>query len=207
MSRHRPVLHTHTLSRQQTEQGCKVSGDSEQSNRDLACCWDSCVTFEPLCPREASVCSLRAGQDNFRCARRSGDGRWQAHLDTLVLHELHTGASVFSSAPISPEQRGRTNLERMQQHADLAWLFGGAALPLALLAERAGTTTANAGSIHHTQACIGFSTLLMRDQLLVGRAPQRAVGLERKVLAGETARFPGQAHLRRSRARGRSRVR
>jgi hypothetical protein len=81
----------------------------------------------------------------------------------LVPDKLHTGAPVLSAAPISPEQRCWTNDERMEQHADLARLFGGAALPLALLAERAGTTTANAGSIHHPQTPIGFSALLMRD--------------------------------------------
>ncbi len=38
-------------------------------------------------------------------------------------------------------------------------------------------------------------------------AAQRPIGLEGKVLAGEAARFPGQAHVRGSIARGGSRVR
>ncbi|GHO80468.1 hypothetical protein KSD_82390 [Ktedonobacter sp. SOSP1-85] len=116
----------------------------------------------------------------------------------MVLHELLTSAPMLSAVPISPEQRRRTHPKWMQKYTYLARLRSSAAIPLTLLAQRAGTTTANAGSIHHTQASIGFSTLLMRVKLLVGRTPQCAIGLERKVLAGETARFPGQAHLRRS---------
>jgi len=73
----------------------------------------------------------------------------------------------------------------MQQHADLARLCCGVAIPLALLAQRTGTTTANAGSIHHAQAPIGFSALFMRDQLLGSLATQRPIGLESKVLSRE----------------------
>ncbi|MGH9830386.1 MAG: hypothetical protein ACREDR_44840, partial [Blastocatellia bacterium] len=134
---------------------------------------------------------LRTGKDHVRWAWRSSSGRWQAHLDALVSHELHTGASVRSPAPISPEERGRTNLERMQQHADLARLCGGVAVPLTLFAERTGTTTANTGSIHDTQASIGFSALFMRDQLLSSRTPQRPIRLKSKILAREAASFPG----------------
>lgn len=84
----------------------------------------------------------------------------------------------------------------MQQDAHLAGLRGCAALPLALFAQWAGTTTADTGSIHDAQASIGFSALFMWEQLLVSGATQRPIGLERKVLAREAASFPGQAHLR-----------
>src|SRR2546430_6269299 len=46
----------------------------------------------------------------------------------------------------------------------------------------------------------------MRHQCLASRTTERAIWLERKVLTREAARFPGQAHLRGSIARGRSRV-
>src|SRR5579884_1755574 len=95
----------------------------------------------------------------------------------------------------------------MQQHTDLARLCRRTAIPLTLLAQRTGTTTVNAGTIHHTQAAIGFSALLMRAQLLIGGATQCPIWLERKVLAREATRFPGQAHLRESIARGRGCVR
>ncbi len=36
----------------------------------------------------------------------------------------------------------------MQEHADLARLFGGAPIPLALLTQFTGTTAENAGCIH-----------------------------------------------------------
>ena len=102
------------LSRCQTERGGKGVWDAEQLDRDLASRWSTRIANEPLFPREAIVRSLRAGKDHFRFAWRScGWGR-QAHLNALVPHELHTGAPVRSPAPISPEQRRGTNLERMR---------------------------------------------------------------------------------------------
>jgi hypothetical protein len=95
----------------------------------------------------------------------------------------------------------------MEQPAFLAWLRGCAALPLALLPKRTGTTTANAGSIHDAQAPVSFSALLVRGEFLGSLAPQRSIGLESKVLAADSARFPGQAHVRRSIPRGGSCVR
>ena len=95
----------------------------------------------------------------------------------------------------------------MQQDAHLARLRGGAAIPLTLLAQRTGSTAAKTGPVHDAQAAIGFSAVFMRDQLLVGRATQCSIGLESKVLAREATRFPGQAHLRESIARGRGDVR
>ena len=114
--------------------------DAEQLDRHLASRWRTRIASEPLCPREARVRALRAGKDHFRFAWRSGGRRRQAHFDALVSHELHTGAPVCSPAPIAPEQRGGTNPERMQQHADLARLCGRAAIPLTLLAQRTGAT-------------------------------------------------------------------
>jgi hypothetical protein len=78
--------------------------------------------------------ALCAGKDHFRFAGRSDGRRRQAHLDVLVWHELHTGASVRSPAPVAPEERGRADDERMQEYADLAGLRGSAAIPLTLLA-------------------------------------------------------------------------
>jgi hypothetical protein len=51
------------------------------------------------------VSTLRARKDHVHIGgRRGGRWRWrrQAHLNTLMAHELHTGAPVFSAAPISP---------------------------------------------------------------------------------------------------------
>src|SRR6266516_6605087 len=103
------------LRRGQTERDGKAFGDTQQSHRHLTGGWDSCVASEPLCPREASMGALGAGQDHFCVARRSGGGRRQAHLDALVSQELHTGTPMLSAAPIPPEQWRGTNLERMQQ--------------------------------------------------------------------------------------------
>jgi len=103
------------LSRRQTERGGKVFWNTEESDRHLTHCGDSCVASKPLCPREASVGTLRAGKDHFCTAKRSCGGWRQAHLDALVSHELHTGAPMLSPAPIPPEQGRGTNPERMEQ--------------------------------------------------------------------------------------------
>jgi len=71
----------------------------------------------------------------------------------------------------------------MQQHAHLARLGGGAALPLTLFALWTGAATADAGSIHDAQASISFSALLMGGKFLVSGATQCPIGLESKVLA------------------------
>ncbi len=105
---------------------------------------------------ERRVCArLGTGQDHLGWGGRSLGGRRQVHLDTLVPDKLHTGATVLSAAPIPPQHRCGTDDERMQEHADLARFLRGTTLPLALLAERTGTATADAGSVHHTQASIG----------------------------------------------------
>jgi hypothetical protein len=89
----------------------------------------------------------------------------------LVAEELYAGAPMNSPTPVMPEKRRIPDSKWMQEYADLARLCSGAAIPLAPLTQRTGTTTANAGSIHHAQASIGFSALLMRDQFLISGAP------------------------------------
>ncbi len=94
------------------------------------------------------------------------DSRWahtplHLNLDALGTNEVDTGTSMLSATPIPPEERFIPHDERMQEHAHLARFFGGAAIPLALLAQRTRTTTADAGSIHDAQASISFFALLM----------------------------------------------
>src|SRR6266536_1500553 len=101
----------------------------------------------------------------------------------------------------------RPNDQWMQQHTYLARLLGGAPLPLTLLAQGTGTATPKTGRIDDAQAPIDFSALLLGNPRLASRTPQRPIGLERKVLTREAVRFPEQAPLRGSIARGRSRVR
>jgi len=141
--------------------------------------------------RETRVRSLGTGQDHVSCAWQSG-GRWlQAHLDALVSHELHTGAPVRSAAPISTEQRCRTQPERMQKYTHLARLRGSAAIPLTLLAQRTRAAMANAGRKHHAQTSIGLSTPLLGVKLLPCWTEERPIRLERKVGSREATRFPG----------------
>src|SRR5258708_27795343 len=100
---------------------------------------------------------------------------------------------MVPTTPITPEQGRGTNDEGMQQHAHLARLSGGAALPLTLFTQRAGATTADAGRIDHTQAPVGFSAPLMRNQRLTSRTAQRAIRLKGKVLTRQPASLPAHA--------------
>ncbi len=127
--------------------------------------------------------TLRTGKGYIYGGWPGDSGRRHLHLYALVSHKLHTGAPVFSATPVSPEQRRRTNLERMEQHADLTRLFGGAALPLALFAQGTRTTTADAGCIHHAQTAIDFSTLLLDTKLLACWIPEGSVRLEGEIVA------------------------
>jgi len=103
------------LSRRQTERNGKAFWDAEQSDHHLARCWDSRIASEPLCPREASMGTLRARKDHVRFGWQGCGGGLQAHLDALVSQELLTSAPVLSAAPIAPEQWRGANRERMQQ--------------------------------------------------------------------------------------------
>lgn len=135
---------------------------------------------------------LRAGK---RCMPNDGSGRGRAsglrlHLHALVKKQVDAGTPMNPSTPVTPVEGSGTDGHWMQQDTHLARLFGRTAIPLALLAERAGTATANAGCIQHTQAAIGFSTLLLGTKLLPCWTAQRSVGPEGKVGSGESPRFP-----------------
>ncbi len=128
------------------------------------------------------------------------------HLDVLLTHQLQTGTPMRSAAPVTPEERKVANDKRVEQHTHLARFPSGFAIPLTLLAQGTGTTTAVTSPIHDAQAPVGFSALLMREKLLVSGATQRPIRLEGKVLAADSASFPGQAHVRGRITRGGSRV-
>jgi hypothetical protein len=140
------------------------------------------------------VGALGARQDHVLGVESNSNGRWYAHLNALISHKLPTGSSVFSPTPVSPEQWCGTNDERMEQHTHLARLFGRSALPLTLLTERTGAATVNTGSIHNTQASVGFSALLMRGQFLVSWAAKRSIRLESKILGSEATSLPCGTH-------------
>ncbi len=97
------------------------------------------------------------------------------HVNPLTAQELHAYPSMLPATPVTPEQGSRPNFEGVQQHAHLARLCSGTAIPLALLAQWTGTTTANARCIHHPQASIGLSASLMCAQGLPGGATQGAI--------------------------------
>ena len=135
--------------------------------------------------------TLGTGKGHGFASRASGGGRPDLHLDALLAQELYARTSVVPTAPVTPEQGCRTDDERMQEHAHLARLRSSAAIPLTLVAQGTGTTTANAGRVDHAQASIGFLAPFVNHKGLMGRTAQRAIGLEGEVLPREAARFPG----------------
>lgn len=80
------------------------------------------------------------------------------NLQALETHQLDAGAPIESAAPISPEDWGCSDGEGMQQETDLARFGRVPALPLTLLTQRTGATTADAGSIDQAQIPVGFWT-------------------------------------------------
>ena len=78
----------------------------------------------------------------------------------------------------------------MEEHADLTRFGGGVAIPLTLVAQRAGATTTNAGGIDHTQTAIDLAASLMSGKRLSCWTAKRPIRLERKVLPRETTYFP-----------------
>jgi hypothetical protein len=164
----------------ETEEPSESLWYSAQLDGRLPFPWWRRIASQARLPAEASMGALRAGE---RCGPDGRCGRLRFHLDhhLLVAEELHACPPMNPSAPVMPEKRLTPHSERVQENAHLARLCGLAAIPLALLAQRAGAATANAGSINHTQAAIGFPVLLMRDQSVPSRAPQGPIWLEREV--------------------------
>jgi hypothetical protein len=167
---------------------------AEELDAHLSLAWRTCIACQALCPREPKVRPLRPRKDRRRRrgATLAGRIRGLPHLDVLSMHQLHTGAPVLSATPISPEQRCGTNDEGMQEHTDLAWLFGGVPIPLALFTQLTGTTTANTGRIHQPQDPISLLPPLLEGERAACGTAQSSIGLERKIVAREATCFPGR---------------
>ena len=193
--------------RSQTEKSGKGCRDSEELDGDLASSWSERIASQPFFPRASAVSPLRTREQKRVRFWLNLEGLFQMHVDSLTAQQLDAGPSMLSPAPVTPEERSRADFERVEQHTHLARLFGGAALPLTLLAQGTGAAAADAGCIHHAQASIGFAASLVCYKRLASWTTERPIRLERKVLTREAILFPGQAHLRGSIVRGRSRVR
>ncbi len=163
------------LSRRQTERGGKAFWDAEQSDRHLARCGDSRVAREPLLKVETIMRALRTGQGRRRKSWAGRETLLHLHFHALLPKQMHAHSPMKSPTPILPEERSRTDDQWMQQHAHLARLSSSVPLPLTLLPQRTGATTADAGRIHYAQAPIGFSASLVRHKRLAGGAMERAI--------------------------------
>ncbi len=135
-----------------------------------------------LCTGQGRGCTIQVGRETL----------FLLYFHALVTQQLHARTPIGSPTPVTPENRRIPDSQWMQQHAHLAWLLGGAALPLALLTQFTGTTTANAGSIHQPQASISLLSPLLERERVACRTAQRSIGLERKILSREAPRFPGR---------------
>ena len=102
--------------------------------------------------------------------------------DALMAQQLDARPSLLPTTPVPQQpQRSRPNDERMQKHTHLAGLGGRTAIPLTLLAQRAGTTTANAGRIHHAQASISLSAVDHASQRLAACTQDRSRAARRSL--------------------------
>lgn len=97
-------------------------------------------------------------------------------------------ADVVGSSLAKP-QRSRSHFQGMKQDADLARFGCRISTPLALLAQRTRTATANARPIDHAQAAIGFAAMFVREQLLIRRTTQGSISLEGKILPRKATCF------------------
>jgi hypothetical protein len=121
--------------------------------------------------------TLCTRKDRRRGSRVRVVGWFYVHVNALVTQEFSTGPTMLSAAPVIPEQGQRTDLERMQENTDATRLLGVAAAPLTLLAELAGATVSETGSIDQSQAAVSLVALLCGMKCLPGRTTQRAIGL------------------------------
>lgn len=155
--------------------------NAEQVNSHPSCRTGMDVASQSLCPRKSNVRPLCSRKGARRGSTIDGGGRLHLDLNALMAHELDACPSVRPTTPVTPEKRFRPNHQWMQQDTHLARLFSGTPIPLALLTQRAGTTTADARCIHHAEVPIGLSTMLLGSERVPCWAPKRSVRLERKV--------------------------
>jgi hypothetical protein len=188
----------------QTEEVSELVWDPKELDADLPVGWRPRIVDQALGPREPHVHPLRPRQARRFEAALARRTLRLPHLEALIPQKPLAGSPMLSPAPVLPKKRRTSDGERVEKDTDLARLCGGMAIPLALLAQRTGTTTANAGAIHHAQAAIGFSAVFMREQVLASWTLERAIGLKREVGSGETPRFPGRGRGRWTVSRDRS---
>jgi hypothetical protein len=146
--------------------GCsgKVLRDAAQFDRYLTSRFEARIASQPFSPREPIMGALCAGKRHRLDSEASGRRRTNLDLDTLRTQQLDARPSVGSTTPVAPEQRCRPDDKGMQKHTHLARFRGSAAIPLTLLAQGAGTTTAECRP--HTpsrQAPIGLSAPLVSN--------------------------------------------
>ncbi len=138
------------LSRRQAERGSKAFGDAEQADHHPASCWGTRIAGQPLLKVETIMRPLRTGQRRRRARWSDRKTLFYPHLHALVTKELHTRSPMLPTTPILPEDGEGPDDQWMQKHTHLTRLRGGAAVPLTLLAQRTGATTAVASRIDHT---------------------------------------------------------
>ncbi len=205
--RRNPTTLKTVLSCRQSERDGKAFWDAEQSDGHPPSCERTRIASQPLCPRKSRVCTLGTRKGRRRDGETGGGGRPDLELDALMAHQLDACPSVVPTTPVTEDewvQAQRPRDATAHSPGAASWLC----CPAIDTARgiRPGTATTVTSRIDDAQAPIGFSALLMGTKLLASGTAQRPIWLERKVLTREAARFPGQAHLRGSIARGRSRV-
>jgi hypothetical protein len=179
------------LTRSHAEKSGKDCRNPKEFDGDLGSSWSERIASQPFFPREAGVSPLAPREQGSACFWLHLEGLFLMHINPLIAYKLNTFPSMLPPTPVAPEERLAPDDEWMQQNADLARLFGRAAIPLALLTQRAGATATDTGCIDHTQTAITFSAVFLDPKRLPGWTAQRPIRLERKIGSGEAASFPG----------------
>jgi len=99
-------------------------------------------------PTRGGNAPARPEKGGRRGVRAGSASRFDLHFEALVTQQLQAGAARRPPVPVTPEQGGDADAERMQEQAHLTRFGGGSAVLLTRLPQRAGATTAEAGPIH-----------------------------------------------------------
>jgi hypothetical protein len=104
----------------QAQEAGEIIGHSEELDADLPLGWRTCIAHQALCPREPKMRPLCSRKDCWRDMPLARQVLRKPHLDVLITHKLHAGASVLSPAPVTPEEGRTSNDEGVEQDTHLA---------------------------------------------------------------------------------------
>lgn len=95
--------------RRQTERGSKAWWDAKQVDRHSASRWSPRIARQPFFPGEAIPGTLCPGKRALPVWWLGRQRLWKGNLNPLVAQQMPTGMPMNSAAPVTPEDRRRTD--------------------------------------------------------------------------------------------------